>query len=437
MIETIWYVGGILFIALGIGFSIGLHELGHMLPAKRFGVKVPTYAIGFGPTIFKFKRGETTYAIKLIPLGGYISMIGMYPPAKREGKARRGFFADMIKQARVAHAEHITSADANRKFYQLPVGKRLIIMFGGPFMNLVLGVLLMFTVFSGLGTMQIGTTVAEVTTCIIADPTKQTECSSSDVASPASVAGIKTGDKLLAIDGKPINQWQQIGDSLTAGQVANLEMLRDGNKINVSATPVSASRVKLDAAGNPVLDSAGEPVMQPRAVLGLIFANERKQLPLSDSLQKSAVALGQVGQMIVTLPKQLMDVAASTFADQPRNPNGAVSVVGVAQISGEVAAADSVDIVEKLSTGLLILASLNFALFGFNMLPLLPLDGGHIAGGIYEATKRKIFKLFKKPDPGPADTALLMPATWFVFVLLMAMSALLILADVINPITIG
>ncbi|MFM6971264.1 MAG: M50 family metallopeptidase [Rhodoluna sp.] len=437
MIDTIWYIGGILFIAVGIGISIGLHELGHMVPAKRFGVKVPTYAIGFGPTIFKFKRGETTYAIKLIPVGGYISMIGMYPPAKREGKPRRGFFADMIKQARVAHAEHITPADSNRKFYQLPVLKRLIIMFGGPFMNLVLGVVLMFTVFSGLGTMQIGTTVSEVAPCIIADPTKATECSASDATSPASAAGIKSGDKLISINGQQINQWQQIGQNLNAGQPATLELLRDGKQIQLSATPVSAQRVKLDATGNPVLDSSGDAVMEPRPVLGLIFANERKQLSLGESMQKSAVALGQVGQMIVTLPKQLMDVAASTFAGQPRNPNGAVSVVGVAQISGEVAAAKSVDLVEKLSTGLLILASLNFALFGFNMLPLLPLDGGHIAGGIYEATKRRLFRLLKKPDPGPADTALLMPATWFVFVLLMAMSALLILADVIHPITLG
>ncbi|MEY3677251.1 MAG: hypothetical protein RL351_478, partial [Actinomycetota bacterium] len=105
MSETLWYVGGIVFVALGIGLSIGLHELGHLWPAKKFGIKVPTYAIGFGPTLFKIKRGETTYAIKLIPLGGYISMIGMYPPSKNPEPAdvKRSFFADMIFSARNAH----------------------------------------------------------------------------------------------------------------------------------------------------------------------------------------------------------------------------------------------------------------------------------------------------------------------------------------------
>jgi membrane-associated protease RseP (regulator of RpoE activity) len=138
--------------------------------------------------------------------------------------------------------------------------------------------------------------------------------------------------------------------------------------------------------------------------------------------------------MILTLPQQLTDVALSTFTGEARNPNGAVSVVGIGQIAGEVASSESASLIDKASTGLLIIASLNFALFAFNMLPLLPLDGGHLAGGVYESIKRGAFRLLKKPDPGPADTALLMPATWVVFILLLGMSLLLITADLINPI---
>jgi membrane-associated protease RseP (regulator of RpoE activity) len=111
-------------------------------------------------------------------------------------------------------------------------------------------------------------------------------------------------------------------------------------------------------------------------------------------------------------------------------------VVGIAQISGTIGSSESIDLLDKFATGLLILASLNFALFGFNMLPLLPLDGGHLAGGIYEWLKRGVFKLLRRPAPGPADTALLMPITWVVFIALMAMSALLIIADLVNPISI-
>ena len=438
MSETLWYVGGIVFVSLGIGLSIGLHELGHLWPAKKFGIKVPTYAIGFGPTLFKIKRGETTYAIKLIPLGGYISMIGMYPPAKNEETAdkKRGFFADMIFSARNAHSEHVTAADKNRMFYQLPVWKRMIIMFGGPFMNLLLGVVLMVLVISGIGTTQQSTTIDQVMPCVIAQPRAVNECTEIDPTSPAATAGLVAGDRIVSVNGVEIKTSADLSKNLTAGRVAALLVNPAGTDASktVAITPVLASRAKLDANGNPVLGADGQVVLEDRAVIGIIFGTERAPQPITSALSQSGTAIAQVGQMILTLPQQLTDVAVSTFTGQARNPNGAVSVVGIGQISGEISANDQIDIVDKLSVGISIVASLNFALFGFNMLPLLPLDGGHIAGGIYEGIKRGLFKVLRRPAPGPVDTALLMPATWFIFIALMAMSALLIIADLVNPI---
>ena len=436
MSETLWYVGGIVFVAIGIGISIGLHELGHLWPAKKFGIKVPTYAIGFGPTLFKVTRGETTYAIKLIPLGGYITMIGMYPPGKtaQQVEKKRSFFADMIFSARNAHSEHVTAADKNRMFYQLPVWKRMIIMFGGPFMNLVLGTILMIVVLSGFGTPQLSTKVAEVSKCV---SVSVEECVPGlDASAPALTAGIKPGDTLISINGKAISSTSDLSGNLVTGQTAQIELIRDGETMQVSVTPVEALRVKADENGNAVVDAAGEPVMEMRPVIGVLFGTERQPQSILNSLERSAWSVGQVGQMIMTLPQQLTEVAISTFTGEERNPNGAVSVVGIAQISGTVASAEQATFIDKFSTGLLILASLNFALFGFNMLPLLPLDGGHIAGGVYESLKRGLYRVLRKPAPGPADTALLMPVTWFVFILLMAMSALLIIADLVNPISI-
>ena len=443
MSETLWYLGGIVFIALGIGLSIGLHELGHLLPAKKFGVKVPTYAIGFGPTLFKIKLGETTYAIKLIPLGGYISMIGMYPPAKSSGAEKsseptdkqRGFFADMIFSARNAHSEHVTAADKNRMFYQLPVWKRMIIMFGGPFMNLALGVLLMIVVISGIGNTQQSTTIQQVMPCVIVQPRAVNECTDQDPISPAAKAGLKAGDRILAIDGKQLDSSADFSNLLTSAVASAFTVERDGKQQTFSLVPLTAPRVIIGKSGTPVLDAAGNPMLVPRPVIGIMFGTERAPQPIGTALNQSGTAIAQVGQMILTLPSQLRDVAVSTFTGEKRNPNGAVSVVGIGQISGSISANDKIDIVDKLSVGLSILASLNFALFGFNMLPLLPLDGGHIAGGVYEWIKRGLFKLLRKPAPGPVDTAMLMPATWFIFVVLMAMSALLIIADLVNPIT--
>ncbi|MEY4437392.1 MAG: hypothetical protein RL100_856 [Actinomycetota bacterium] len=435
MTETLWYLGGILFIALGIGISIGLHEIGHLAPAKKFGVKVPNYAIGFGPTLFKITRGETTYAIKLIPLGGYITMLGMYPPAKPGAKPRKGFFGDMVNQARAAHSQYETPADANRKFYQLSVPKRLAIMVGGPFMNLILGVVLMILALCGIGSVQQSTTIAQVAPCVIVDVSERNTCIDSDPASPAEVAGIQAGDKLISVGGVEIENWQQLSQNLQIGVATQLVVERSGAMQSIQVQPIAANRPKFDSNGSVILDAKGQPVLEQRAVIGVVLGTERKPESLASALQKSAWSVGQVGQMIVTLPQQLTDVAISTFSGTERSANGAVSVVGIAQISGTVAANDSVDLVDKLSTGLLILASLNFALFAFNMLPLLPLDGGHIAGAIYEAIKRGVYRIAGKPAPGPADTALLMPITWFVFIALMAMSALLILADFINPIS--
>ena len=300
MSETLWYVGGIVFVAIGIGISIGLHELGHLWPAKKFGIKVPTYAIGFGPTLFKVTRGETTYAIKLIPLGGYITMIGMYPPSKKpESKdVKRSFFADMIFSARNAHSEHVTAADKNRMFYQLPVWKRMIIMFGGPFMNLVLGTVLMIVVLSGFGTPQLSTKVAEVSQCV---SVSVEECVPGvDASAPALAAGIKPGDTLVSINGKAISSTTDLSGNLVTGQSAQIELLRDGETLTVSVTPVEALRIKADENGNAVVDAAGEPVMEMRPVIGVLFGTERQPQSILSSLERSAWSVGQVGQMIMT-----------------------------------------------------------------------------------------------------------------------------------------
>ena len=428
--ESVLYILGILIVALGIGFSIGWHELGHLIPAKLFGVKVPKYMIGFGPTIFSKKIGETEYGLKLIPLGGYIAMIGMYPPAKPGAEPKKGFFRDMIASARDAHSEHVGPGDENRKFYQLPVWKRMIVMLGGPVMNLILGTILLTITLSGIGITQTSTTIAEVSACVpISDSTAP--C---DIASPAKAAGLQAGDKILAINGDQIDTWSSSASLLKAGVENEVRVLKaDGKTVDLRIKPVSALRPVVEN-GAYKLDADGKQVLAPKPVLGIILASETRPLSLGESLAASGQSVVQVGQMILHLPEQVVSVGQSTFGTEKRQADGPVSVIGIGQIAGEVASSKTATFEQKLQSELGILASLNFALFAFNMLPLLPLDGGHVAGGIYEAIKKGLFRLMRKPNPGPADTALLMPLTWLVFIALMAMSALIILADLINPI---
>ncbi len=430
MSETLLYIAGIVFIVLGIGVSIGIHEIGHLVPAKLFGVKVTKYMIGFGPTLYSRKVGETEYGIKAFPLGGYIAMLGMYPPAKKP-ETKTGFFRDMITQARLAHSENETAADAKRKFYQLPVGKRMIIMLGGPFMNLVLGVLLTAIALTGFGVYQSSLTIDQVSVCL---DNKSIQCPVNE-QTPAHVSGLKPGDQVISVAGVKAQDWSQIRDILTETPTAEFEVLRDGQTVKLSVTAVIQQRPQFDSLGSPILDEAGDIVYAPQPFLGVFLAPERKPLPLAKSFEASGQTIAQIGELILRLPQEVIEVTAITFGGGERDPNGPISIVGIGQVAGEVAASEQSGFADKLATGIQILGSLNFALFVFNLIPLLPLDGGHVAGGVYESIKRAAFRIAGKKDPGPADTALLMPLTYFVFIALLLVSALLITADLVNPIS--
>jgi membrane-associated protease RseP (regulator of RpoE activity) len=426
MSEFLWYVGGIVFILLGIGFSIGWHELGHLLPAKWFGVKVPKYMIGFGPTLFSRKRGETEYGLKAIPLGGYITMIGMYLP-KGKRKDPKGFFADSVKAAREAHSEFVTDADKNRMFYQLPVFKRIIIMFGGPFMNLFLGVVLTMVALMGIGTYVRSAEIQEISQCVPSTFLAPVECESGDAIAPAKEAGMLSGDKILTVNSVAVKNWDQVNDYAIANPGAlQLSVLRNEKTITLTLNPVMVTR--------PVLQSDGSEEMRSVPFFGVVLKPERQSQSFDSAIAYSGFAIGSTFEMIATLPVQVYNMVTDAISGEERDANGPISLIGIGQVAGELAANQEATILDKVSSGIMMLASLNFALFAFNMIPLLPLDGGHIAGGIYESIKRAGWRLFRKTDPGPADTALLMPITYVVTVLLIALSLLLIVIDLVNPV---
>ena len=145
MSTTLAYILGIVILVIGIGVSVALHELGHMIPAKKFGVKVPEYFIGFGPKIWSFKRGETEYGVKAIWLGGYVKLVGMLPPARpgRPDRRRKDGSLGMVGEARAEALEEIQPGEEHRAFYHLSVPKKLVVMAGGILTNLVLGIVLL------------------------------------------------------------------------------------------------------------------------------------------------------------------------------------------------------------------------------------------------------------------------------------------------------
>lgn len=433
------YALGVIVVALGLALSIGLHEVGHLVPAKLFGVKVGQYMVGFGPTIWSKRKGETEYGIKAIPLGGYISMAGMYPPAREGAKARTastGFFDTLVQDARDQSAETITPGAEERVFYKLPVGKRIIIMLGGPFMNLVIAFVLYTIVLCGFGIPQYSTTLGSVNECVATD-IAQTECGPSDPAAPAAEAGLLPGDRLVSIDGQPIEAWTDVTAAIRPNADRSIPFVieRDGGELTLMVTPMVSERPVVDDAGQVVLDADGEVRTEPVGFIGIGPATEKVQMPLTAVGPAVWDNTVRVGEIIITLPQRLVQVAQAAFGGDERDPNGPLSVVGVGRLAGEITALDAAPVADRASGLLQMLASLNVALFVFNLVPLLPLDGGHVAGAIWETIRRAFAKLFKRPDPGPVDIARLVPVTLAIVAVLALMSGLLIYADIVNPIT--
>ena len=432
------FVIGVVIIVIGLAVSIGLHEIGHLVPAKLFGVKVTQYMIGFGPTIWSKRRGETEYGVKAIPLGGYISMIGMFPPAKGEqAKAdSTGFFRGLVQDARDSSTESITAGDEHRAFYRLPVWKRIIVMLGGPLMNLVLAVVLFGVLLMGFGVAQTSTTIASVSECALPATSERQTCEPGDPAAPGAAAGIEPGDRIVSVGGEPVGSWMESTAIIRAHPDEPIAVVveRDGSDVALTVTPMLSERYVIDEDGRVVTDASGAPLTEPVGFVGISPATETVQQPPTAVLPAVGENITGVAGIILNLPQRMVDVANAAFGPGERDPNGPISVVGVGRVAGEIASIDEIPLASKAAGLIGILASLNIALFVFNLIPLLPLDCGHIAGALWEAIRRGFAKILRRPDPGPVDLAKLMPLTLGVVVVLGAMSALLIYADVVKPV---
>lgn len=432
---------GILIFAALIGLSIALHEIGHLVPAKRFGVKVTDYMIGFGPTLWSTVRGETRYGAKAIPLGGYIRMIGMIPPSS-DGTSRSmttGRFATMIDDARRQSVDEVVPGEEGRAFYRLPVRKRVVVMLGGPTMNLLFAFVLFAVLLVGIGlpqtTMQVSTVAACTPTAQqpTGEPLPSGECPAGSEIAPAAAAGFEAGDTIVAVNGVPATDWLETTAWIRAnpGREAVFTIERDGQAVDLTATIASAQRPVLDEEGNPTeeLVTAGYVGLAPEfAWVGQPWTSVPQYM--WDLTVRSVQAL-------VMLPVRLYELVTETLiGGGERQVDSPVSVVGVSRLGGEVAAMDE-PLNAKVATFLGLAASLNLFLFLFNLLPVLPLDGGHVAGALYEGSRRTVARWRGRPDPGPVDIARLLPVAYVVAGVLICMAVVVIWADLVKPITLG
>lgn len=434
------HIVGVLVLLLGVIVSVGLHELGHMIPAKKFGVRVSQYMVGFGPTLWSRTKGETEYGIKAIPLGGFVRLVGMMPPAPAGTRRGTGFWSELVADARDASVAEVRPGEEHRAFYNLSTPKKLVVMFGGPFMNLVIATFLMGVILVGYGLPAVSTTVAQLSECVPASVTSTAsgeDCEGQPPA-PAAAAGLEPGDEIVAFGGTEVTSWQQLVGLIneSAGRPSQVVVLRDDERVTLSVTPARADRPVVDEQGAAVLGADGEPLVEPGGFLGFSPLQVRESQPLWRVVPEVGNMTWQTATMVATLPVRLADAATQAFTAEERSPDSIQSVVGVARISGEIMALDEA-ILDRVMFFLSLLASLNIALFVFNLIPLLPLDGGHLVNALYEGGKRTVARVRGAAVlPGPADVARMTPVAYVVFLILLGVGGILVVADLVDPVRI-
>ena len=376
---------GVLIFIVALLVSVMLHEAGHFVTAKAFGMKATQFFVGFGTTLWSTRRGETEYGVKALPVGGFVKITGM------------------------TVLDDFDPADEPRSFRAKPGWQRAIVLASGSFMHFLIAFVLLFILAVGVGIAdQSGTTVG-VLSCVPAK--QQSGCVTGDPRSPAALAGLRSGDKIIAVAGQRVHNWTQIGTAIKehpAGSRVPFTIERGRRQIIKQVTLSSVSWRKGAFLGvSPIVTYS-----RAGPVSGVTYAGSQ----FGSIASLSVTALGRIPKAIPYLFSK----------DRAATPGGQVSsMVGAANIGWQ----------QKISVVLLIVIEVNIFVGIFNLVPLLPLDGGHLAVVFYERARAWIARLFRRPDPGPVDIKRLIPVSVGVFAVIVAFALLLIAADIINPLS--
>jgi membrane-associated protease RseP (regulator of RpoE activity) len=448
--SALLYLLGVVVFVMAILVSIGLHELGHMIPAKRFGGKVTQYFIGFGPTVWSRQRGETEYGLKAVPLGGYVKIVGMLPPSAhavadevtfdehgntvvKVRKSNTGLFTQLISDARAAEWEHVKPGDADRLFYKFPWYQKVAVMAGGPTVNLLIAFFLFWGVFATYGQRTLepdaGRPVIEtVSKCLLAYNEEGRACRPDDPPTPAVEAGLRPGDVIVAFNGVEVTGWEQFRRMVRGNQSgeAVIDFERDGQAMTGTTNTTVQMRPTSDT--DLKLTEVGFLGVTPEGHVAITTGGPLYTLEQMGTMTKATV------EALVNLPVKVWGVAKAIAGVEERSPDSPVSIVGGGRIAGETASHDQFAKGEKVVFLLMLVAGFNLFIGLFNFIPLLPLDGGHIAGALWEAGRRGLARIFGRPDPGYVDVAKLLPIAYAVASVLLVMGVVLIVGDLVVPI---
>jgi membrane-associated protease RseP (regulator of RpoE activity) len=364
-------------------------------------MKCTQYFFGFGPTLWSIKRGETEYGFKAIPAGGFVKIVGM------------------------TSLDEVDPEDEARSFRRAPGWQRLIVLGAGSFMHFLLAAVLIFFLALSIGiensnTTQLGTVAACVPTSEQA-LTNGAACTSGEAKSPAVIAGLKVGDDVTAFNGTPVSNWTQLSGAILKvkpGTPVSLTVDRDGHSVTLhtALAEVPGHGSYFGIAPTTIFERQS-PVDAVKYV-GTGFS------------QVVTGSVSALGQLPAAVPHLFAANRSSTAA------GNVSSVIGAANATGQAVAAN-VGWEYKVSFVLLLIAELNIFWGVFNLLPLLPMDGGHIAVVIWERIRAWFARLRRQPDPGLVDYRKLIPLSFSVFAVIVVFALLLVFADIVNPVNFG
>ena len=229
-----------------------------------------------------------------------------------------------------------------------------------------------------------------------------------------------------------------VQEAIATGEAAPTTVVieRDGAPMTLTIEPIMLERPVIGSDGQPVIEN-GRTLTQVVPYVGIAPAVGLERRSLTDVPPYIGSMISQIGGVIVRLPQELWNLTADFVEGEERDPTSIVGIIGVANVAGQITGAtiEGYSGIEKSADLINLLIALNVSLFAFNMLPLLPLDGGHIAGALFEGARRSWATLRSKPDPGPADTARLMPLIYAVAMAFIGMTVILVVIDIFNPVT--
>jgi membrane-associated protease RseP (regulator of RpoE activity) len=374
---------GILAFAVALLLSVMVHEFGHYLTAKKFNMKVTEFFLGFGTKLWSFTKGETEFGVKAIPAGGYCRIEGM------------------------TATDRMPAGEESRAFFTASSGKKLIVLGAGSFAHFLIGFLLIFLIFFGVGYTALLSNIAQVTP-----------------NSAAAEAGFLAGDKIIEVDGQIVKDWYL--DSRKIAESQGKQM-----------------RFTIDRAGEILTLTARPKYLQDqkRYVLGVVTEIGTKResfIPaITGSARATATLTKESVKSLFALPSKVPQLIRQTFMGEERNPDGLVGIVGAARVSGDAVSSQKLNSNERVTTFILIVASLNIFVGLFNLLPFLPLDGGHMAIAIADEFRALSARIRKQPRPAGIDVNVMTPITMAVFGVLAVLTLILLVADIINPISLN